>query len=384
MPTILFTTVLTLSALYAPQPLLPVIMRDFGVTRTAAAALTTVSFLPLSFAPLFYGYVLESVSPRRMLQLTVLLLAFSELLFYWGPNFASLMAVRLLQGLLVPAILTALMTYVSLASGKGTVQRSMAIYIAATIFGGFLGRAFSGWVATSFGWRYSFLVLAASLMVAFVLLGRLPAETRLNLSRPRPALLLQVLRRPGFLRVYLAVFGLFLVFAAIMNFIPFRLTEISDQASEFRIGLMYSGYLMGIAASLSATRIAPKIGGEMNAIRLGLALYLFALAGMLLPAVPALFTVMFFFCGAMFLVHATASGFLNRCAGANKGIVNGLYVSFYYAGGVIGSYAPGLIYRNLGWNGVIFALLVVAGLALLVVLGKGPDARLDPGYEKAG
>ncbi len=384
MLTILLTTVLTLSALYAPQPLLPVIMSDFGVSRTAAAALTTVSFLPLSFAPLVYGYILESVSPRRMLQVAVLLLAISELLFYWGPSFASLIAVRLLQGLLVPAILTALMTYVSLASAKGRVQRSMAIYIAATILGGFLGRAFSGWVATAFGWRYSFLVLAASLLVAFVLLGRLPIETRLNLSRPRPAVLLEVLRRPGFLRVYLAIFGLFLVFAAIMNFIPFRLTEISDNASEFRIGLMYSGYLMGIAASLSATRIAPKLGGEMNAIRLGLALYLIALAGMLMPAVPALFAVMFFFCGAMFLVHATASGFLNRCAGENKGIVNGLYVSFYYAGGVVGSYAPGLIYRHLGWNGVIFGLLIVAALALLIVAGSGPAIKAASGDEAAG
>jgi YNFM family putative membrane transporter len=147
MPIILLTTVLTLSALYAPQPLLPVIMQEFGVSRSAAAFLTTVSFLPLSVAPLFYGYILESVSPRRMLRWTVLLLAVSEVFFFLAPNFASLVMVRLFQGLLVPAILTALMTYVSLVSVKKHVQRAMATYIAATILGGFLGRAFSGWVA---------------------------------------------------------------------------------------------------------------------------------------------------------------------------------------------------------------------------------------------
>jgi MFS transporter, YNFM family, putative membrane transport protein len=374
MPTILFTTVLALSVLYAPQPLLPVIMSEFGVSLTSAAFLTTVAFLPLSVAPLIYGYVLESVSPRRMLRVSVLLLALSQVLFFWGPTFASLVGIRLLQGLLIPAILTALMTYVSLANMRGTIQRAMAVYIAATILGGFLGRAFSGWVATMFGWRYSFLVLALSLLLAFLLLGRLKELTSLNLSKPHPRLLLEVLRQPGFLRIYLVVFAFFLVFAAIMNFIPFRLTEISDQASEFRIGLMYSGYLMGLAASLSAVRVATWLGSEMQALRLGLALFALGLAAMLIPDIWVLFLVMFLFCGGMFLAHATASGLLNRHAGANKGIVNGLYVSFYYAGGALGSYAPGPVYRLWGWEGMIWALLVVAALALLSLMRKADES----------
>lgn len=379
MPTVILTTILTLSALYAPQPLLPVIMGEFDVSRSSAAFLTTVAFLPLSVAPLLYGYILESVSPRRMLRVGIFFLALSQLLFFWGPTFMSLVAVRFFQGLLIPAILTALMTYVSLASNKGTVQRAMAVYIAATILGGFLGRAFSGWVATAFGWRYSFLVLAASLLAAFFLLARLKADTRIQLSKPHPRLLLQVLGQPGFLRVYLAVFGFFLVFAAIMNFIPFRLTEISDQASEFRIGLMYSGYLMGLVSSLGAVRVSHWLKGEMAALRLGLTLFALALAGMLAPSVPLLFGVMFVFCGGMFLAHATASGLLNRCAGENKGVVNGLYVSFYYAGGALGSYGPGPIYRVWGWEGMIAILALVALLTLFAALGRGPRGTLPSG-----
>ncbi|MDO3377396.1 MFS transporter [Geoalkalibacter halelectricus] len=372
MPTILFTTVLALSVLYAPQPLLPVIMSEFGVSRSSAALLTTVCFVPLSLAPLVYGYVLESVSPRRMLRVSVFLLALSQVLFFFGPTFSSLLAVRAFQGALIPAILTALMTYVSLASGKGSVQRTMAVYVSATILGGFLGRALSGWVATAFGWRYSFLVLAASLLLAFYLLGRLREASSLTLGKPHPRMLLDVLRRPGFLRLYLVVFGFFLVFAAIMNFIPFRLTEISAQANEFRIGLMYSGYLMGLITSLSAVRIGAWVGGEMPALRLGLGVFVLALAGMLAPSVGGLFAMMFLFCAGMFLAHATASGLLNRCSGANKGIVNGLYVSFYYAGGALGSYAPAPIYRAFGWEGMIWALIGVALLTWLATWKSGP------------
>lgn len=376
MPTILLTTVLTLSALYAPQPLLPVIVETFGVSLSAAAFLTTVAFLPLSVAPLVYGYVLESVSPRRMLRISVFLLAVSQLLFFWGPTYASLVGVRLFQGLLIPAILTALMTYVSLTCRRGSVQRAMAIYISATILGGFLGRAFSGWFATLFGWRYSFLVLALSLFLAFYLLGRLKELSSLNLHKPHPRLMLDVLKKPGFLRLYLVVFGFFLVFAAIMNFIPFRLTEISDKASEFRIGMMYSGYLMGLVASLSAVRIAGWLGGEMRALRLGLGLFAVGLAAMLVNDVLVLFIVMFLFCAGMFLAHATASGLLNRRAGAHKGIVNGLYVSFYYAGGALGSYAPGPVYQWWGWEGMILVLLGVALATLLAVFAR------DAGYNE--
>ena len=102
MPVIILTTVLTLSALYAPQPLLPVIMQQFAVSRQAAAFLTTVTFMPLSVAPLFYGYLLESLSPRRMLRVAVLLLAVSEIFFFFGRSFPVLVGIRLLQGLLVP------------------------------------------------------------------------------------------------------------------------------------------------------------------------------------------------------------------------------------------------------------------------------------------
>ncbi len=151
-----------------------------------------------------------------------------------------------------------------------------------------------------------------------------------------------------------------------MNFLPFRLTEISSRASEFRIGLMYTGYIMGIVTSLGAVRLGRLMGGELRAIVLGLVFFGLALFGLNLDRVMLLFLVMFLFCGAMFLVHATASGFVNRLARDNKGIVNGLYVSFYYAGGTVGSYAPGFLYRHFGWSGFILALSGVIGVSLLI------------------
>ena len=210
---VIYAAVLTISALYAPQPLLPVLAREFSVSRDLVALLTTVTMVPLSLAPLLYGYVLQSVSARSMLQISLLLLAISELLFAMAGSFSQLLAVRIFQGLLIPALLTALMTYVSQMANVTNVQRAMGIYIAATILGGFLGRTLSGGLATLFGWRVSFIVLALSMFGCLVLLARLQSNSPVAMAKPSLELILKVLRRPLFLRSYLGVFCLFLVFA---------------------------------------------------------------------------------------------------------------------------------------------------------------------------
>lgn len=360
---IILTSILAMSALYAPQPLLPELQQYFGISREAAAALTTVTFIPLALAPLVYGYLLETVSPIRILKLAVPLLAFSALLFAVATSYGQLLALRLFQGLLIPALLTSLMTWLSARSTAENLQRTMAIYIAATIFGGFAGRATSGLIATFFGWRLSFVALAISLVIASVLLSRLSPAQGTKFVRPHPRAMLEVLRKPNFLPLYLGVFCLFLVFSAVMNFIPFRLTDLSDQADSMRIGLIYSGYMMGIVTSLGAPRLIRYWGGEVAAIRGGLLLLGVILACLALPSVTLLFMVMFLFCGAMFTVHTTASGLVNQMAGSNhRGLTNGLYVSFYYAGGSIGTIAPGIIYRQFGWSAF---LLLLAAICIL-------------------
>jgi len=368
MAAILFTTILALSALYVPQPLLPVLSAEFGVSRETAALLTTIAFIPLSLAPLFYGALLESVSARKMLRWAVLLLAITEGLMFLVEPFAWLMALRLLQGLLIPAMLTSLMTYVSQVSAKSDMARAMSWYIAATIMGGFAGRAISGLIASLFHWRFSFLLLGVGLLVAWVWLGRIADTDVVKLARPSLKAIGGVLSDPVVRTTYAMVFCFFLVFAAMMNYLPFRLTELSSNADEFRIGLAYSGYLMGIAVSLNAVRIHRLSGGPEKVMVGSLAFFIIALLVMMVPQVWALVGGMFILCGAAFLTHATATGCLNQHLTQSKGVINGLYVAFYYGGGAIGSYLPGYVYRDFGWNGFILLLCSVLLIALFLAV----------------
>jgi YNFM family putative membrane transporter len=85
---------------------------------------------------------------------------------------------------------------------------------------------------------------------------------------------------------------------------------------------------------------------------------------------------MFLLCGASFLTHATATGYLNRHVSQHKGAVNGLYVAFYYGGGAIGSFLPGYVYGGFGWSGFMAVLIVVLVIALLLAVRLSRMAAL--------
>ncbi len=329
---------------------------------------TIDAVIPLSIAPLAYGYLLEAVPAKSILRIAMFLLGLSSLALALVDSYSWMLGWRLFQGLLIPALLTALMTYTSQSAERGDMQRAMAWYIGATIAGGFAGRALSGVIASLFHWRGSFLALGVSILLAWICLAQLPDTGTLRMQRPRLGMIREILAKPVFRRSYLMVFCLFLVFAAIMNFLPFRLTELTAKADELRIGLAYSGYLMGLLASLNAVRIQRWCGTVERTMVTALVLYLLALALLGVPSVPLLLATIFLFCGAMFLTHATATGLLNRLADEHKGMINGLYVAFYYGGGAVGSFLPGYVYRGAGWVGFISVLLGVVLLALLLAV----------------
>ncbi|MBR6610993.1 MAG: MFS transporter, partial [Campylobacter sp.] len=81
-----------------------------------------------------------------------------------------------------------------------------------------------------------------------------------------------------------------------------------------------------------------------------------------------IFVAMVVFCLGNFIAHSIASGFVNKMATTHKGISNGLYVSFYYFGGALGSFIPGLIYMPFGWSAFLWFLSVISFISLIFIL----------------
>jgi hypothetical protein len=125
----LIATVISFSTLYIPQPMLPLLAESFGVSAGEAGLLMTVAMLPLAIAPSVYGYFLQAIPAKLMLTVALALLALDQVCFYFADEFWHLIVLRLLQGLLLPAIFTALMTYCASMVPAQLVRRAMGFYI---------------------------------------------------------------------------------------------------------------------------------------------------------------------------------------------------------------------------------------------------------------
>ncbi|PIE60819.1 MAG: MFS transporter, partial [Desulfobulbus propionicus] len=368
LPAIYFCTVITFCSLYAAQPIQPTFQQEFNLSPFQAILFTTLMMAPLGFAPLVYGIILESFSAKRLVRYAILLLGVLELVFCLADSYLLLLTIRGLQGMVIPAIITSLVSYISFTSTAETVQTAVARYIAATIMGGFLGRFLSGLFTDLFGWRFFFCVLGVLLIYGVYLLRNLKQDANLQYSKPSIQEALNVLRKPHYFWLYMAIFGVFFVFAGALNFLPFALKSINPDFNETGIGIMYSGYVMGILVSINVRRIIDYFGSESKAVWAGIILYGVGTAGFMFMAFKAMFIAMFVFCTGMFIAHSILSGYVNTLSQGKKGIANGLYISFYYLGGTIGSFAPGIIYGCCGWRVFLAALMLVLCWCLFCVV----------------
>ncbi|DAB36249.1 MAG TPA: MFS transporter, partial [Sulfurospirillum cavolei] len=289
-------TILTLCTLYAVQPIQPLFEKEFALSRFEAVIFTTVIMLPLGFAPIVYGYVLETLSSKLFLRNAILILGVLELLFAYSDTYAALLGIRALQGVLIPAVLTSLMSYISFITPKERVQQAIGYYIAATILGGFIGRLLSGTLSDLFGWRLFFILLGIALIAMYGCLHYVGEEVKVDFVKPKLSQIVDVLKQKSFLNIYTMMFFIFFVFQALLNFIPFQLKQLSSTMGYGKVGMMYAGYIIGFIVSIRILWLIKRLGGETKTIMIGIVIFALGLQIFHIGDYTVMFAGMFVFC----------------------------------------------------------------------------------------
>lgn len=158
------------------------------------------------------------------------------------------------------------------------------------------------------------------------------------------------------------MFIMFFVFAGILNVLPFRMKELFGNISEARIGALYLGFGSGIVVSLLAPKIVRLFKTEANAILASGAVFTLAVALFASSDELLLFALMFVACVGMFAVHSIASAFANSVYHEKKALASGMYLTFYYISGTLGSILPSYFYQFYGWD------LMIAGFVAILVI----------------
>ncbi|MCF2856915.1 MFS transporter [Pseudoalteromonas sp. SMS1] len=356
---LMLCSVVIFFVLYAPQPLLAQFAQQYATTPAKTGLLMSVTMLPLAIAPLCYGLVLATYSKLKLLKVAMILLSLCCALIPLQQHFELFLLLRFIEGLILPAALTAMTSYIGQNWQGQCLRKNMTWYVGSTIIGGFFGRVLAANFATWWNWE-SFYWFNALLLLLFALRIQLPNNH--HTAPPRissPHEYLKPLKHMPLLRLYCAVFCMFFCFSALLNYLPFILSNEYNLTDPTLIGWVYSGYLIGALISMCAPYLTKLHKNNWQVLTIVFAIYCTVIGAMQLQDL-SLFVVLFtLFCACMFIIHASAAPLANEISTAHASITNGAYVSFYYSGGALGSFLPGLIYQTRGLEMFLFSLLLV-------------------------
>ena len=366
---VIYCIIIILSVMYATQPIQPLLAKQFNISIINASQFTAVIMLFLAISPIIYGYILEKVNVKKMLINSSIILFITNIFLGLSTSYELFLFFRVIEALIVPAILTSLMSILANID-KENIKFNMSIYVASTVFGGLVGRIFSGFIATNLSYEFVFYSLSLAILVSIYFISKLSYEGEATISKPKITDVMEILKDKRFLIIYFLMFCVFFVFSGVLNILPFRVKEISSNVSEFQISLLYLGYGMGILISLNSSKIVKFFKNELNTILFGLIFFLFITIFLIQENIIFIFILIFLFCVGMFTVHTVSTGLANSMKESQRSLTSGMYLSFYYLGGALGSFLPSIIYEKFGWNVVIYMFCIILLITFILVISK--------------
>lgn len=368
------------AAMYSTQAILPEIGRDLDVSPARAGL--TVSALVLAIIPgaWIWGPLSDRIGRRRTLVLASALLVPASLLVSVAPDFPTLVALRALQGLIMPGLLTVGVPYVTAVFVPRFGAAVMGWYMSSLILGGLVGRVGVAAASVALGWR------PALALIALLPLGATLAMRR-GLPEAPPAPRGAVVgggRRfadPHLLGALATGPALFFAFVAAFTFVRFRLEsgpfDLSPLGSATVFGLWVLGGLAPVAG-----RIVERRGWRWTA-GLGLALAVAGVVVTLPDRLPAVVIGLALLVAGMFIGSVASQVALGRVRCTTPGQASATYYSLYYVAGALAAFLPGLAWQAGGWPALAATAGGVLALASAALAALAARARSAPAPVRA-
>lgn len=355
--------------LYCTQPLLPLLARVFHASEVRVGLTISAPTLGVAISAALLALFGERFNRKRMIVSAMSALALVVALTATASSLEALAVWRFVQGLLTPLIFIITIAYITEEWAPLLVPRVMSVYVAGTVFGGFVGRVAGGVLAEHYGWRFMFFLLGVVGAVGAIVTQRL---LRPETPKPKPARaespwtpMIRNMRNPRLLATFGIGFCMLFTLVSAFSYITFHLAQPPFSLSTATLSWLFSVYLFGLAATLAIGTVLARIGlrhGMLAAV--GCCLVGIALT--LLPLLTAVAIGLALASCGVFIAQTCANSFL-RDAAPPGGRVSaaGMYICSYYIGGTVGGVLPGLLWKSTGWPGctaLICSFLFTAGL----------------------
>jgi predicted MFS family arabinose efflux permease len=370
--------------LYATQPLLPLFEQLFHASKAEVGRTVSAATLGVAISAPFCGALAERVGRRKVIVLSIFLLAIPTILAATANGLSQLVFWRFLQGIVMPGIFGVTIAYIAEEWPRHRMPQVTSIYVSGTVLGGFLGRIFTGVAATHHlipfvapSWRNGFVAIGGFDLIFGLLLWRwLPPDSPLPAGSDEETNVTRHLRNPQLLATYAVGFNVLFTLVATFTYITFYLAAPPFGLSPAELSALFMVYLVGLIITPLGGVWISRVGSRVALIGSVAA----GIAGVLLTLVPNLLVILvgLVLCSSgVFICQSASTSYIQREAqSGGRASAAGLYVMFYYIGGSVAGVLPGMLWRFGQWKACV-ALIVCVQLVTIAIAGniwKGKEA----------
>jgi len=356
--------------LYSPQALLPELSREFAVGAGEISALMTASTAAIALTAPFTGALADVLGRKRLITAASFAVVAPTLIMTLASGVPALVALRFVQGLLLPPIFTVAVAYVGDEWPPAEVPRVAGLFISGSSIGGFCGRFVTGAVADLLGWRASFAAVALlTLAGALIVTIALPRERRFVRSGgflASAGQMLAHLRNPRLLAIYAVGFGVLFNFIATFTYVSFHLAGPPYFFSSTLLGAIFVTYLGG-------SFVVPWVGraillfGRRRFVLGIIAIWIVGAFMLLAPPVSVIILGLTLCATCGMVCQAVSTGYVITTAKEGRSSAAGLYASSFYIGGSAGAFLIGLVWNATGWSGCVAAIVATQAIMAAIV-----------------
>ena len=361
------------ATMYSTQGILPDLGRAFDVAPSRAGLTISVLVIAVVAGAWIWGPLSDRVGRRICLIAASALLVPASIAVAVAPSFEALLAVRAVQGLVLPGLLVVGIPYVSEVFVPAFGARAMGWYMGSLIAGGLVGRLGVALVTSVTGWRVALGLLAVLPLFATVVMVRgLPAAPVVA-KADLPGRIVN--RRVA--AAALAGPSLFFVFVGVFSYIGFRLEGAPFELSPTAASLVFGVWVVGAVAPF-AGRTSERVGWARVAL-VGVTAAAVGVAVAVPDWLPSTVLGLTLITVGMFTVVTAAPIGVGGAEGVRRGAASALYYSIYYTAGALGAFLPGLAWQAGGWNGVsmvVGAALMTGALGAWLGIAERRTARV--------
>jgi MFS transporter, YNFM family, putative membrane transport protein len=359
---------LTLVDLFATQAILPSLARRYDVPPSMIGFAVNAGTIGMAASCLLVSLLSRHINRWRGIWISLALLAVPTVLLSVAPDLKVFAALRIAQGVFMAAAFTLSMAYLAEHLSPEATAKALAAYITGVVASNLVGRLVSATVADIFGLGFNFYLFAAlnlaGAALVFVNFERM-SEMASNKRMLSPlADWAQNLRSPAIRSCFAIGFLILFAFIGIFTYVNFVLAGEPLNVSSMSLGLVYFVFLPSMVTTPLAGKLALRLGIR-PAIWLGLAIAGIGLPFLLQTSLPAVLAGMTLVGVGTFLAQAICTGFVGRSAMGDRAAASGLYLAFYYLGGLCGAAVVGQVFDRYGWPSCV--LTVATAIALCAV-----------------